>query len=221
MAPLDIAKLKIEADLRKRQCKSLEREFREASREYEQGNVTARRKGVLIALGAVLNHIHEELHVDRAVTRPLRDLWDAAWDADRGARNDLLQPKKLDHRPPLSSRDLELMRAVAIAIDLRMMTGHNKKDAARYVAKEVIKLGVDLGGKPDRPDWKIVAGWRDRLSAARLTGRSKHWHSEGVLYHYESTGLHDAVKEGRMEPKELLARQLEKIRSLVCLRGEI
>ena len=219
MMPSDRMKLKIEAEYREKQGKSLERQLREALREYEQEDANSRREGVLVALSAVLEHVHKELRVDRSATQPLGDLWNAIWDADRGARNALLKPRELRHRPPLSSPELDLKHAVAIAIDLRMMAGHRKEDAARHVARKVRSFDIDLGGEPDKPDWEIVTGWRDRLSAARLRGSPEHLHFSGILYHYEKLGLQDAVKECRRNPNEMLTSQFKKIQSLVGKRG--
>ena len=213
MMPNDRVKLKIEADYRERQGKVLERQLLEALREYEQEDLNSRREGVLVALSVVLDHVHKELRVDRSTTRPLGDLWNAIWDVDRGARNELLIPRK-SGRPPLSSPQLDLHHAVAIAIDLRMMAGDNKELAARYVARKMQSFDIDLGGKPDKPAWEIIAEWRDNLSAARLHGSPEHLHFSGFLYHYEKLGLQDAVKEHRRDPNEMLTSQFKKIQSL-------
>ncbi len=215
MTPDDRTRLEIEADYRELQRKHLERQLWGALREYEKGDADARREGVLLALAAVLDHVHNDLRVDRAAIRPLDDLCDAIWDADRGARNELLKPRKVEHRPPLSSRKLALMRAVAIAIDLRMMARDSKEEAARQVARKVKSFGIKLGGKRGTPDWKIITEWRDRLSAARLRGSPEHLHFAGILYHYDKLGLQDAIKEPGRNPNELLARQFEKLRSFV------
>jgi len=219
MMPNDRMKLKIEADYRERQGKALERQLLEALREYEQEDANSRREGVLVALSVVLDHVHKELQVDRSTTRPLGDLWNAIWDADRGARNELLKPRKLSHRPPLSSPQLDLHLAVAIAIDLRMMAGDKKELAARYVARKMDSFDIDLGGKPDKPGWEIIAEWRDNLSAARLHGSPEHLHFSGFLYHYEKLGLQDAVKERGRDPSKILTSQFKKIQSLVGKRG--
>ncbi len=208
-------RLEIEHDYRQWQRKLMEKCLREALSQYEQRDARSKRQGAMLSLDAVLEHLHRELEVDRALTEPLRDLWDALYDADIGARHELLEPRKVKHRPPLSGPKLALMRAVAIAIDLRMMAGDSEEVAARQVARKLKSFGIKLGGKPDKDDWEIIAGWRDRLAAARLHGSPEHWNFEGTLYHYEKLGLQDAVQERGRNVNELLTRQFEKLRSLV------
>ncbi len=215
MTSPDRMRLLIEHDYRKWQRKLMEKCLREALSQYEQRDARSKRQGAMLSLHEVLEHLHTELEVDRALTEPLRDLWDALYDADIGARHELLEPKKVEHRPPLSGPKLALMRAVAIAIDLRMMAGDSEKVAARYVARKVDSFGIELRGQRNTDNWKIITGWRDRLAAARLHGSPEHWNFEGTLYHYEKLGLQDAVQEPGRDLNELLARQFEKLRSLV------
>ncbi len=215
MTSPDHTRLEIEHDYRQWQRKLMEKCLREALSQYEQRNARSKRQGAMLSLHTVIEHLLRDLEVDRALTEPLRDLWDALYDADIGARHELLEPRKVAHRPPLSARKLALMRAVAIAIDLRMMARDSEEVAARQVARKLKSFGIKLGGKPDQPAWKIIAGWRDRLAAARLHGSPEHWNFEGTLYHYEKLGLQDAVQERGRSVNELLTRQFEKLRSLV------
>ncbi len=215
MTSPDHTRLEIEHDYRQWQRKLMEKCLREALSQYEQRDAHSKREGAMLSLHTVIEHFHEELEVDRALTEPLRDLWDALYDADIGARHELLEPKKVEHRPPLSARKLALMRAVAIAIDLRMMAGDSEEVAAHYVARKVDSFGIELRGKRNTDNWKIITGWRDRLAAARLRGRPEHLNFEGLLYHSEKLGLQDAVQERGRDVNELLARQFEKLRSLV------
>ena len=215
MTSPDRTRLQIEHNYRKWQRKLMEKCLREALSQYEQRDARSRRQGAMLSLHTVIEHLLRELEVDLALTEPLRDLWDALYDADIGARHELLEPRKVAHRPPLSARKLALMRAVAIAIDLRMMAGDSEEAAARYVARRVDSFGIELRGKRDTDNWKIITGWRDRLAAARLRGRPEHLHFTGLLYHHEKLGLQDAVQEPGRDPNELLARQFDKLRSLV------
>ncbi len=145
MTSPDHTRLEIEHDYRQWQRKLMEKCLREALSQYEQRDARSRRQGAMLSLHTVIEHLRRELEVDLALTEPLRDLWDALYDADIGARHELLEPRKVEHRPPLSARKLALMRAVAIAIDLRMMAGDSEKVASRTVASKVRSFDFDLG----------------------------------------------------------------------------
>ncbi len=77
----------------------MEKCLREALSQYEQRNARSKRQGAMLSLHTVIEHLLRELEVDRALTEPLRDLWDALYDADIGARHELLEPRQTSTAP--------------------------------------------------------------------------------------------------------------------------
>lgn len=211
-----LAKLKfqqaLEAEIRGR----LERVLREAIRHYDQPNPRSVRQGALVAINVLIEHL-EVLGVDHSLTRPIEDISEAFHDAERGVPHPLFAPSPLDHRRPLSIRRLKAMKSAALAMDMLMLAGMSKKFAAGRVAGELERRGIPLGGKWGVPDWKKVAGWRDRLSAAaKRRGRASiDWHLVGFFYLLRRGSLARQVQEDGKNPKDLAMSLLADIRQAI------
>jgi hypothetical protein len=149
-----------------------------------------------------------ELGVEPSLTRPLDDILDAFAEAERGRMLPLFMPKAIHHRPPLELSQLSIMTRASLAIDLLMEAKQTKEKAAREVVKKLREYGIPIGGKLEKPEWKTVVGWREKL-------RKAHGHPDvvwcGSFYRLRKDALLRSVEEDGLAPRNLADRELESL----------
>jgi hypothetical protein len=152
----------------------------------------------------------DEAGIDPSLTRPLQDVLDALDEADRGIQHPLFAPAPLKGRPRASPTQLGVMMTTARAIDLYLAAGKTRGEAARLVAKELKKNGVQI--RTRGPMEKAILQWRHEMTKAGrgqgLGRTNEDWNWLGSAYLLERDVWMKQVKEGTLNAEAEAARLL-------------
>jgi hypothetical protein len=152
----------------------------------------------------------DEAGIDPSLTRPLQDVLDALDEADRGIQHPLFAPAPLKGRPRASPTQLGVMMTTARAIDLYLAAGKTRGEAARLVAKEPKKNGVQI--RTRGPMEKAILQWRHEMTKAGrgqgLGRTNEDWNWLGSAYLLERDVWMKQVKEGTLNAEAEAARLL-------------
>lgn len=134
-----------------------------AAEVYDPGSEDGGRISVLMSLRAVDDFLMANFgSTTPSLLVPLRQLQYALHGLGRGNVEPMMAPKKVAHRPR-GSPAIEAFRALAaVAMDLLVLAGVARKQAARDVARELSRMGYTDG------PGKVITGervedWRDRV----------------------------------------------------------
>jgi hypothetical protein len=133
----------------------------QARKKFDPSAADHGRTGVYHALLAVDNYISEVFPQRPEVNHTLRELLYSLKSLDKGTVGPLVEPAKIDHRPPLPiQRDL-LRTDAAVLMELKRLEGIERKRAADTVAGHLNKLGYRDGGT--KLTGNRVAVWRGQM----------------------------------------------------------
>jgi len=142
----------------------LQCELDSASETYRaRGEETARQCAEL-ALGSVVSFLQDVFDRDSQALLLLRRLMYALHDLDRGCVDPLLRRKKITHQPPNSLREEGFISFAAAAMDLFVVAGISRAEAARRVAHSLNARGFRIGSG-NRITPRQVEKWRDKMRA--------------------------------------------------------
>jgi hypothetical protein len=146
--------------------------LRTAANAYFRDQGDYGREGTIRALMATVRFIEEaSLRLPRSdqvemerLKEPFFVLASALNDLKTGAVNPLIRPAEVHNRRVLPS-SVRIGRAnAAAALELLIMAGASRIDAAKHVASKLKGSVLFEGGR--RSDWKAVVSWRDEIRAS-------------------------------------------------------
>ena len=107
--------------------------------------------------------------------------------------------------PPDSSLRKTVKGAASSAIDILVARSWSLEKACKFVAEQLKRAEVPIGGRSKTPDWQVVRGWRQRLS--KLSEFDQERHTREVFRQAFASDLAAAFNEA--EVKAVLARGLQ------------
>jgi hypothetical protein len=133
------------------------------------------RHAAMTALEAVLSFIDSIPEWERRdFEAPLWTLLCALDDLDYGRVHPMLSPNPAVHnrKPDSNVRKVAKGHAV-ICVDVLRRSGLSVTEACRFVAQTLQHHDFRLGGELGSPPWKIVNGWRNRLTKLPINDRMR------------------------------------------------
>jgi hypothetical protein len=133
------------------------------------------RDAAVTALHAVMDFIHSvPALIDQNLGTSIWALLAALEDLNHGRVVAMLAPAQVGSRKREASIR-KVAKAYAIfAVDILRSAGSSVPEACRFVAKELKRAGIVLGGRQTTPDWKSIKSWRDRISRLPATDQERH-----------------------------------------------
>jgi len=133
-----------------------------ATNKYRGSGGDGRRPAVRIALNALSDFLGNVYALDQDLRLPINELLYAIDDLDRGKVLELVEPAKVDHRPP-NPLSNGLFRATAAALmEVYKLDKMPRKQAAAHAARKLNKLGY-RSENGQRITAKEVENWRDLM----------------------------------------------------------
>lgn len=135
-----------------------------------------KRDGVTRSIVATLAFVRGTMKPKgRELTRALYALLQSLADLENGRAAPLLKPSKVANRPQASTV-MKLSQAFAVVTaDFLIERGHlSVEEACRLVVRELQRVDLNVGNSRTGMAWKVVKGWRDRLSKLPFDDQQKH-----------------------------------------------
>ena len=140
--------------------------LRLASEAFDPSTEDAGRLSVIMTLVALDDFLKAMFGVnDPLLFIPIRQLQYALYDLGRGKVVPLLSPKKIKNRPPDSAAKEGFRAFAAVAMDLFVDGGVERKQAARDVARALSRMGY-TNGPGKMISAQRVEDWRDLMKTA-------------------------------------------------------
>jgi hypothetical protein len=139
----------------------------------EQGLVRAlayyadnERNGAMMALDTFLEFVAAAPGwQQRDLGLPIFSLLTALMDLDYGRVGPLFSPNPAVRNRPPDAGMRKIVKAYAVCcVEVACRAGLSVTESCRIVAQALQEKGFTLGGRAESSPWKIVKGWRDRVS---------------------------------------------------------
>lgn len=133
------------------------------------------REAAIAALRAVMEFI-DSVHAlsDQNLGTSIWTLLAALEDLNHGRVVAMLAPtRKVPSRRPDPSIRKVVKAYASCCVDVLRKADLSIPEACRVVAKELKGAGFALGGRQGTPDWRIVEGWRDRVTKLPATDHER------------------------------------------------
>jgi hypothetical protein len=171
------------------------------------------REASMTALCAVVDFIDtvrgwEHLNL----SKPLWMLAAALKDLEDGRAVEMLRPNPAvrNRKPDGTMRNMAKAYAL-YGVDILRDAGETTGEACRVVARQFEGAGICIGKRPTTPSWKVVKGWRDRLSKL---GKANH--CSQII---EALGR-DAAPENRLSRSQARIYVAGKLKQLLSMQAQ-
>jgi hypothetical protein len=133
------------------------------------------RGAAITALHAVMDFIHSvPALINQNLGTSLWALLAALQDLNHGRVVAMVAPAKVASRKREASIRKVGKAYALFCVDILISAGSNVPEACCFVAKELKRAGIVVGGRQTTPHWKSIKSWRDRISKLPSTDQERH-----------------------------------------------